>query len=84
MDIFLKIYSVASIIIGSGEAFFVIGESVKSVLSSPVKLPLWPVAELFTFHKLIFFGAAYVRSCTAMSCFMFHFYLISTDFFKPI
>ena len=81
MDIFLKIYSVDSIIVGSGEAFFVIGEPVKSVSSSLVKLPLWPVAELHSFYRLTFFGAAYVRSYTAMSCFMLHFDLILTDFF---
>ena len=49
MNIFFKIYPVASIIVESGEAFFVIGEPVKSVSSSPVKLCLWPVAELHTF-----------------------------------
>ena len=60
MNIFLKIYPVASIIVGSGhsgEAFFVIGEpvnGVKSVSSSPVKLPIWPVAEPHTFYKLTF------------------------------
>ena len=59
MDIFLRIYPVAFIIVGSGEAFFVIGETVKSVSSSPVKLTLWPVAKLHTFYKLTFFGAAY-------------------------
>ena len=53
----------------------------KSVSSSPFKLPLWPVAELHTFYKLIFIGAAYVKSYTAMSCYMFHFNLVLTDFF---
>ena len=82
MDIVFKIYPVASTIVGSGKAFFVIGEPVKSVLSSSVKLPLWPVAELHTFYKLTFFGAAHIRSYTAMNCFMFHYNLILTDFFN--
>ena len=84
MDIFLKIYLVAFVIVESGEAFFIIGGPVKSVSSSPVKLPAWPVAQLHTFYRLTFFGAAYVKSDTAihiLSCFMFHFNLILTDFF---
>ena len=72
MNIFLKIYPVASIIVESGEAFFVIAESGMSVSSSPVKLPLWPVAEMHTFYKLIFFGPAYVKNYTEKSRFMFH------------
>ena len=76
----LKIYPVASIVVGSGEAFMDIGQPVKSVSPSPVKLPLWPVAKLHTFYKLTFFGAAYVRSYTAMSCFMFRLNLILSDF----
>ena len=79
MNIFLKIYQVASIIVGYGEAFIVIGEPVKSVSCSPVKSPLWPFAELHTFYKLTFFGVAYVRSYTAMSCLMFLMMLITTD-----
>ena len=71
--------------VGSDEAFIVIGEPVKSVSSSPVKLPLWPIAELHTFYKLTFFEAAYVRSYRAMSCFIFHFKnLILNVFFLPI
>ena len=70
------------IIVGSGETFFVVGKPEKSVSPSPVKLPLLPVAKLHTFYKLTFFGAAYVRSYTAISCFMFHFNFISTDFFN--
>ena len=83
MDIFLKIYPVVSTVVGSGEAFFIIGEPVKSVSSSPVELPIWPVAQLHTFYKLTFFGAAYVGSYTAihiLSCFMFHYNFILTDF----
>ena len=34
----------------------------KSVSSSPVKLRLWPVAELHTFYELIFFGAVVLTS----------------------
>ena len=85
MDIFLKIHPAASIIVGSGEAFFVIGESVKSVSSTPVQqLPLWPVAKMHTFYKLILFEAAYVRSYTAINCFMFHFNFILTDFLTSL
>ena len=68
MDVFLKIYPVASNIVGSGEAFFVVDEPVMSVSFSPVKLPLWPVPELHYVYQLIFFGDAYNRSYTGMSC----------------